>query len=347
MRRRRFWYFSSGLLAILIFLVGSLKIYHWVFHKNNTTFETDVYNFTVKDSCTYHDLCQNLTEAGILKRPSSFRYAADYLRLDTSFKSGLFQIKRKSSNSDLVDLFSTNPPPHIKIPIKKIRFRRAMARSITSKLDIKSRTIYQAFTDPDILAYMGPEFNTENAYCLFFEDTLTLYKNINKKELAKALYRNYDDFWTPEKKFRAEIIGLTPIETMIMASIITAETNNPDEMARIAGVYMNRYYDDRKLQADPTVCYAIGQKPIRRVLNRHVRVRSPYNTYRVKGLPPGPVHVISPKAVEAVLNYEEHPFYFFCAKPDFSGQHDFCETYQEHLELAKSYHRVLTKKNIK
>ncbi|MEM9982831.1 MAG: endolytic transglycosylase MltG, partial [Bacteroidota bacterium] len=139
----------------------------------------------------------------------------------------------------------------------------------------------------------------------------------------------------------AQAAGLTPIEVTILASIVQAETAQEDEMPTIAGVYINRLERDQLLQADPTVIFAVGDFTIKRVLNVHLEVDSPYNTYRYKGLPPGPINLPAMAALNAVLNYEKHDYVYFCAKEDFSGYHNFAKSYQVHLQNARRYQRAL------
>lgn len=133
---------------------------------------------------------------------------------------------------------------------------------------------------------------------------------------------------------------MTRQEVSILASIIEKETRKNDEKARMAGVYMNRWRDDWKLQADPTIVYVVGDFTMKRVLNRHTRIDSRYNTYLYEGLPPGPICVPSIESIDAVLDFEEHDYYYFCAREDFSGYHAFAKTYNQHLINARKYQRA-------
>ena len=145
---------------------------------------------------------------------------------------------------------------------------------------------------------------------------------------------------------KAEAIGLTPREVSILASIIDKETAKTSEMPTIAGVYINRLDKKWPLQADPTLIYAIGDFSIRRVLDVHKQVESPYNTYKYAGLPPGPICIPSIAAIDAVLNAEKHKYFYFCAKDDLSGYHVFAKTINEHNRNAEKYRRALNKNNI-
>ena len=132
-----------------------------------------------------------------------------------------------------------------------------------------------------------------------------------------------------------------------MASIIDEETNMGDEMATIAGVYINRIKSGMPLQADPTVKFSLGDPTMKRILHKHLSTDSPYNTYLHKGLPPGPIRMPSARAIDAVLDYQHHNYLYFCAKPDFSGYHAFAKTYSEHLRNAAAYSKALDVAGIK
>jgi UPF0755 protein len=156
----------------------------------------------------------------------------------------------------------------------------------------------------------------------------------------------YDRFWTDERKKKAQEIGLDPIKAQIMASIVEGETKKADEKPRVAGVYMNRLRDTMPLGADPTVIFAHQDFTIKRVTKALLQIDSPYNTYKVIGLPPGPINLPDLTSIDAVLNFEKHDFMYFCAKEDFSGYHNFAISYSDHLKNAAIYQEALNKRNI-
>ena len=156
----------------------------------------------------------------------------------------------------------------------------------------------------------------------------------------------YNNFWNDARKAKAKKINLSEIEVGILASIVQAETNHLDEASNIAGVYINRLNKKMYLAADPTLVYAHNDFSIKRVLNIHKKINSPYNTYRNKGLPPGPINMPEKTFIDAVLNYNNHNYYFFCAKDDFSGYHVFATNLKEHNRNAKKFHRALNKRKI-
>jgi UPF0755 protein len=159
--------------------------------------------------------------------------------------------------------------------------------------------------------------------------------------------REYEAFWNDSRAQKLKSLGMDRFEVVTLASIVQEETFKADEMPRVAGAYMNRLKKGIRLQADPTVIFAIGDYTIKRVLHRHLTIDSPYNTYRYAGLPPGPIRIPSIQAIDACLNYERHDYIYFCAKEDFSGYHNFARTYGEHLVNARKYQRELNRQRSK
>jgi len=165
-------------------------------------------------------------------------------------------------------------------------------------------------------------------------------------DLFERMYREYEEFWTAERKEKAEKLQMSPMEVATLASIVQAETNKSDERPLVAGVYINRLERNIPLQADPTLLYALGDFSIRRVLNVHKEIESPYNTYKYAGLPPGPINLPEISSLEAVLNYTEHNYIYFCAKADFSGYHAFASNLRDHMNNARKYQNALNASKI-
>jgi UPF0755 protein len=169
-----------------------------------------------------------------------------------------------------------------------------------------------------------------------------VYYNVAPEALVKKMYQEYQNFWNEERNTKAKKLGLTPIEVSILASIVQAESVREDEAPTIAGLYLNRLKQGIPLQADPTLKFAVGDFTLKRILNIHKEIDSPYNTYKNAGLPPGPINLPEINAMEAVLNYVPSDYLYMCAKEDFSGRHNFTANYQEHMNNAIRYQRALT-----
>ena len=183
--------------------------------------------------------------------------------------------------------------------------------------------------------------------CLLMPDTYEFYWDITPEKTLDRLNDYYKDFWTSERKSKAEKLGLTPDEVATIASIVEEETSKADERGKVARLYLNRYQQGMRLQADPTVKYAIGDFSIKRITVEMTQVNNPYNTYRVNGLPPGPIRLPEKSTIDAVLNAPQHDYIYMCARPDFSGYHDFSRDYSSHLDNAHRYQEALNSRGIK
>lgn len=181
----------------------------------------------------------------------------------------------------------------------------------------------------------------------FLPDTYEFYWNEPASGVVEKIVANYDRFWSDDRLAKARALHLTPDEVATLASIVEEETNKADERPVVARLYLNRLASGMKLQADPTVKFALGDFSIRRVLNKHLQVSSPYNTYQHPGLPPGPIRIPEASAIDAVLNAPVHKYLYMCAREDFSGYHNFAVDYASHQANAKKYQAALDRKGYK
>ena len=183
--------------------------------------------------------------------------------------------------------------------------------------------------------------------CLLMPDTYEFYWNITPEKMLDRMYDYYKEFWTDERQSKAERLGLLPEQVATVASIVEEETSKADERGKVARLYLNRYQQGMRLQADPTVKFAIGDFTIKRITVPMTQVNSPYNTYRVDGLPPGPIRLPEKSTIDAVLNAPQHDYLYMCARADFSGYHDFTRDYAAHLDNAHRYQAALNSRGIK
>ena len=203
----------------------------------------------------------------------------------------------------------------------------------------------KALKDSAICAKYGK--TPETIVCLLMPDTYEFYWNISPEKTLDRFNDYYNDFWTNERKAKAQKLGLTPDEVSTIASIVEEETSKADERGKVARLYLNRYQQHMRLQADPTVKFALGDFSIKRITQPMTQVKSPYNTYRVDGLPPGPIRLPEKSTIDAVLDAPQHDYMYMCARADFSGYHDFTRDYASHLDNAHRYQAALNNRGIK
>ena len=222
-----------------------------------------------------------------------------------------------------------------------IRTKSALVKKISSQMMLSEDELSEALSDPELLSKYG--VNTTSLFSLFIPDTYEMYWTATVEEILQRMKDANDAFWTDENVRKAKDLGLTKEEVSILASIVNGETNHEPEMPSVAGVYLNRLRIGMLLQADPTVAFCFNYEPTR-ILNKHLEVDSPYNTYKYAGLPPGPISVPSKACLNAVLNPDRHGYLYFCANADFSGTHKFAVTYSEHLKNAREFQAALNRR---
>jgi UPF0755 protein len=220
-----------------------------------------------------------------------------------------------------------------------------LAGKLGRQLAYDSASIYHLLDSARIVEPLG--FTKETIPCLFIPDTYEVFWTTSFDDFLAKMKKSHERFWTDKRKQEAKALGLSPIEVGILASIVYGESKESAEQSRIAGVYWNRLQVQMPLQADPTIVFAWKDFTIKRVTGRYTAINSPYNTYRLVGLPPGPISIPDPRVMDKVLHLEKHNYLYFCAKEDFSGFHNFAVTYPEHLQNAAKYQKALDEHQIK
>ena len=225
-----------------------------------------------------------------------------------------------------------------------IRTKGRLAQKIAAQMMVDSASIAEALDSADFLAQYG--FTSENVFAMILPDTYQMYWTASVNEIFDRLKKEYDAFWNQDRLDKAAAQKLSPMQVSVLASIVSGETLKPFEYPRIAGVYLNRYRKGMRLQADPTIAFCFNYEPDR-ILKKHLKVDSPYNTYKYVGLPPAPINVPPKACLEAVLSPESHKYIYFCASPAFDGTHRFAVTYEEHKKNARAFQRELTNRQKK
>jgi UPF0755 protein len=275
----------------------------------------------------------------------AFRTLANHYEYATRLHTGHYVLKPGETAIDVFKKLKNAQQTPVMLTVPPARTMERMAKQLSQRLMLDSATIANALLDSTFCAQHG--FSLATIPALFIPDTYEVYWNMGIDRLIDRLQKEHDGYWTKERQQKAETIGLTPVEVATLGSIIDEETANDGEKPMIAGMYLNRLHKGMLLQADPTVKFALKDFALRRILNKHLTVDSPYNTYRYKGLPPGPIRVASTAALDAVLNAAHHDYLYMCAKEDFSGTHNFARTLSEHMANARRYQQALNQRGIK
>ena len=292
----------------------------------------------------YSAVIQILENDSILKDIRSFKWLAEKKNYPNHVYSGRYRLDSLMNNNDLIDKLRSGFQDPVKVVFNSIRTREQLAGKISKQIEPDSLTLIKSLYNDSLIVEYG--LIQETFTCIFLPNTYEFWWNTSSEKFIDRMYKEYQRFWSDERKSKAAILNLTPEEVTTLASIVDEETYYSKEMPRVAGVYINRLRRRMHLQADPTLKFALGDFSIKRVLNVHKQIDSPYNTYKRYGLPPGPISIPSISAIDAVLNYESHSYLYFCAKSDFSGYHNFAKTLSQHNINARNYQRALNKERI-
>lgn len=293
----------------------------------------------------FMDVMRLLQQEGVLMNSATFEWVAGQMKYINQVNPGRYYIKNGISNRELVGLLRSGRQVPLRLTFSNIRTVEQLAGIAGSKLEADSQAIAFLFKDKAWLEKYG--FNPQNSLSILIPNTYEFNWNTSAEQFFERIAREYKIFWNEARMKKLQQTGLTQSQVSTLASIVEQETRRNDEKAMIAGVYMNRYLKGWKLEADPTLVYASGNFGLRRVLNEHKEIDSPYNTYMYTGLPPGPICMPSIASIDAVLNYKRHEYMFFCAREDFTGYHSFAKTYDQHLLNARRYQKELSRRGIR
>ena len=344
-------------LIVLIVVLGIAGYFGYPYFKvyqiRNTPTDSG-FNLTIPSEISYTELGEVLQNLGYIESSSDFMilvYHKGYQ--NEKIPSGKLKIEKEwNTYNSLVNNIHYYANPSIQkrvivnVVINNVRTIEDVAGVVASFIHADSTSLSAIFNNDSIIAHYG--FTKQTFPTFFMPNTYECYSDITPEQFIEKLAASYKIFWNPSRIQKAADLGLSQSEITILASIVYEEQKVKfDEQAKIAGLYINRLKNGWKLQADPTVKYAMGDFTLRRLLYRHLEVESPYNTYKHLGLPPGPISIPEIQTIDAVLNHEAHDYFFMCAKPEYTGYHNFSKTLHQHNVYSKEYHKWIDQQNIR
>ena len=283
----------------------------------------------------YQSVKNEIVALNVLKSKRAFDWLARRLKYDENVHPGRYVLTDGMTNQKLINMLRMGYQTPVKVVFNNMRTVEQLAGRIGEQIEADSTSIITEI------------YNEDNVDATtFIPNTYEFYWNTDADDFVDKMVAEYNRFWNELRQQKAKEIKLTQREVSILASIVDKETTKKSEMPTIAGVYLNRLRKHWPLQADPTLVYALGDYNIRRVLDVHKDIDSPYNTYKYAGLPPGPICIPSIAAIDAVLNAEKHNYFYFCAKDDLSGYHVFAKNITEHNKNAEKYRKALNRNKI-
>lgn len=293
----------------------------------------------IHTGATYEDVKASIKEQHILSGTFFFDKAAMVLKYKDHVKPGRYEIKNNSSVLSLVRMLKSGNQSPVKFVINKLRTKEDLASKISNNFECDSAQVMAFLTNTDSLAEWHLDSNTVMAAVI--PNTYDILWNSSFKKIFGKFKKAEEFFWNDTRLKKAAEKNLSPLQVYTLASIVEEETNKSEDKAPIASVYLNRYNAGQKLQADPTVKYAMRNFALKRIYESYLKFESPYNTYLHTGFPPGPICTPSTKTLDAVLDAPPTNYMYFVAKPELNGYSNFASTYAEHLIFAKAYQRAL------
>ena len=334
------------LIPLIIFstilTTGSVYTYQMLYSPNFLINAEDKF-IIIEENTDFNELIKKLEDDTLINDILSFSFLSKLMEYQENIKIGAYKVKMNMSNYEMITMLRSGNQTPIKLTFTYARKIEDLAEKITTKLKMSK---------DDLLNYLNENINNYNGFkktdiiSIFLPDTYEVYWNISPEKLTNKMYSEYKKFWNEERLSKLDKINLNQKEAIVLASIVASESRMLDEADRIAGLYINRLNRNMRLQADPTLIFAANDFTIRRVLNKHKKIKSPYNTYIHRGLPPGPIRLASKKYIDAVLNYEKHNYIYMCAKEDFSGYHAFATNLSDHNRNAKKFQIALNMRKI-
>lgn len=268
----------------------------------------------------------------------------DWLNVDTPRRGGAYKVNTSATPLEIARRIRNHAQDPVRFTFNNVRTRQQWAEAVAKTFPVSVDSVLAVINDPEFCAQHGTD--TEKILTRIFPDTYEFYWTSTPQDIFNALAKYHSKFWTDERRAQAEALGLTPEEISIVASIAEEETNKSDERGKVGQLYINRYKMGMRLQADPTVKYAIGDFTIRRITGAMTRHASPYNTYYSDGLPPGPIRIATKATIQSILDSEPHNYIYMCAKEDFSGYHNFATNFADHQTNARRYQQELNRRGI-
>ena len=326
------------LLVLFILLLFAAGTAYFIFGKA-TGFQSSKYDLYIATGMQYAELDSILVKDDVIKYPAIFSRFAKWADYSANMKAGKYEILQGMSLFEILKMLRNGRQVPVNLVITKLRTKEDLAGLVGRKFECDSISFLHFLNNKDTLKKYDLDTNT--VMTAIFPNTYTYFWNTTASRIFKKMEAEASSFWTDDRLKEAAALHLNPVSAYTLASIVEEETTKKEDKPKIASVYLNRLSAGMHLAADPTVKFALRRFDLKRVYEKYLLVESPYNTYRNAGLPPGPICTPSMETLDAVLHAPETKYFYFVAKPDFSGYSNFAETFPEHMKNAKAYQKSL------
>lgn len=331
-------------IATLVVISGIVFIsfYKRIFSEN-VVLTGDLY---IKSTDTMDELKKNISS--FLENGESFDWVAKQKKF-TNPKPGRYLLRKGMSNNDLVDLLRSGNQTPVKVTFNNQDTLEKFAKRISEQIEADSTQIIQAITNKTFLE--KHHLNKKTVLGIFVPNRYEFYWTTSPENFRDRMLQEYHRFWNTHRLEKAQKLNLTQKDVITLASIVQKETAQISERPIVAGLYLNRLQKGWPLQADPTIIYCIreikGQDfVVKRVLTTDLEIKSPFNTYKNRGLPPNLIAMPDRSAIDAVLNPAKHKYFYMCANTEKPGFHTFAKTLTQHNRNAAKYHRWMNQNGV-
>lgn len=339
--------YAVALIGLIVCAYFAYFVYNAMLAPNTNFSNQEAYVF-ISESDTYDEVREQLMP--LLDDIETFDALAKRKKYINNVKAGKYRITNGMNNNDIINSIRSKNIP-IKLSFNNQNSIEELAGRVAFQIDADSTSLVNSMTNKSFLEQNG--FSEATILGMYLPNTYEVFWNTSAEGFRDRMLKEYNRFWTDSRMEKAKAIGLNRDEVMALASIVYEESKQKAEQPIIAGVYINRLQNKWTLDADPTLKFAAYKLPkykntiIKRVLNVHKEIVSPYNTYKNIGLPPGLIAMPDISAIEAVLNYEKHSYFFFAADAKKPGFHKFARTISQHNQNAREYQRYLSQQGIR
>lgn len=341
-RRRARW-----LWALALVIVGALAYAGWRAYSIYTApagnLEETAYILITPDA-TLEEVRKQIDTKISPRHPQLLSHLLKHKRVDKNLRPGRYAITPAMTTADVVQVLLSGEQTPVTLRLRNLRTEDDIVDYFAQRIMLPRAELVEALTNKTWLREL--DMTRDEMRSLFFAQDYQVLWDTSAEALLDTLRRHHERFWTAERIAKADSIGLTTAQVASLAAIVEEESKKTDEYSRIAGLYLNRLNKGLRLQSDPTVKFALSNFDLRRILNVHLQTPSPYNTYYVGGLPPGPIRVVRTETLDHVLNAEPHSYIYMCARETFDGYHNFASDYATHLQNARAYQRALNNRGI-
>lgn len=327
----KYWWVFLIAAPLLAVLLAGARVYHaiaiWEYDGPDVVFE-------IKPGEPFSSINGRLYRQKIITSAKVFYRYSKYNKIMTSFKAGKFMIKSDSSMLDVIQELTEGNPITSKVTIPEGKNLYEIAEIMENNKITEAKSFIMAAKDADLASELNIPFETLEGY--LYPDTYQLTPGMSGEDVVKAMVKVFNQK-TKGLDFSQNPLGLTKSECVVLASVVEKETGAGFERPIIAGVFFNRLKKRMRLQSDPTTIYGIWENFDGNLKKRHLQEKTPYNTYRIGGLPKGPISNPGLASLKAVLNPQEHSYLYFVSQND--GTHVFSKTYKEHNAAVDRFQR--------